>query len=154
MVKILNTIKNGAVFFCQMILMFLIITLWIISNIILFPFGRIPRGKKQVFELPVMIKAIQIACLYRDSAEGIFGHRVIFFSREDDLSKPYFLYLKIKELEKLPQELLKYEGPIKARKKEKTIVLTVEARKSLLCGYLPARILGYDVIDQKPEFYK
>lgn len=125
-----------------------------ISNIILFPLGRIPRGRKEVFELPIMLKAIQIACLYRDSAEGLAGNSVVFFSRKDDLSKPYFLYLKIKELEELPQELLKFEGPSKARKKEKTIVITVEARKSLLCGYLPAKILDYKVIDQKPEFNK
>lgn len=33
----------------------------------------------------------------------------------------------------------------------KNKLITVEVRKSLLCGYLPANILSYKVINEKPE---
>ena len=47
-----------------------------------------------------------------------------------------------------------FTSPHEASKITKHLILDVETRKSLLCGYLPAKILAYDVVDGNIDWSK
>ena len=126
-----------------------------LSNIILLPFARIPVSKHKNYQLKVKLKAIKVACLYRDSAESFLGNKLLFFSESDTSEAPHFLYIKKKSLKAVPLEILNYERSIRGvDMKKKTLMLEVITKKSLLCGYLPAKVLRFEVLSEAPEVGK
>jgi len=133
----------------------ILLTILTIISLILFPFSRIPKGKKVVYKgLVVRVKAIVLPCIYRDFIESLLGYRTILLVGKKEKNNPYFLYIHHKEMDKFPQELWKYNNPKECRRIGESLEIDIEVRASLLCGYLPAKIIGSRVIDKKLEWSK
>ena len=131
------------------------LTILTIISLPLFLFSRIPKGKKVVYEgLIVRVKAIVLPCIYRDFIESLLGYRTVLLVVEEKRKVPYFLYIHYKEMDKFPQELWKYNNPKECRRIGESLEIDIEVRASLLCGYLPAKIIGSRVIDKKLEWSK
>ena len=132
-----------------------LLTILTIISLTLFPFTRIPRGKKVVFtNLTIGVKAISMGCMYRDFIENILGYWVVCFVDEKERTNPYFLYIHHKDLKKFPEEYWQYRDPNKCREIEQSISIDVEVRKSFLCAYLPAKVIGFRLIDEPLQWSK
>ena len=132
-----------------------LITFFTIISLILFPLSRIPRGRKVVFNsLTIKVKAIRIGCIYRDFIENFLGYWVVYFVDEKESTNPYFLYIHHNDLKKFPKECWKYRDPNKCREVEQSISIDVEVRKSFLCAYLPAKVIGFRLIDEPLKWSK
>lgn len=123
-------------------------------NLIALPFARIPIERKVSYKLKVQLRAINIGCVYRDIAEEILGNKPIFFSIESDSKEPFYLYISQKRLKELPSGLMTFNNFEDACAKDKTLILEVQARKSLLNGHLPASILNVEISNEKPQVTK
>ena len=157
MIKIFKNIENYEIPSAvgAFIIGSIILTILTIVSLILFPFSRIPKSKKVVYMgLVIQVKAIALPCIYRDFIENILGYRTVLLLVEEERRIPYFLYIHHKEMAKFPQELWQFQNPNECRKIEQSISIDVEVRASLLCGYLPAKIIGSRVIDKKLEWSK
>ncbi|MCO7226184.1 hypothetical protein [Pleionea sp. CnH1-48] len=119
-------------------------------SILLLPITRITRGEPVTFQLKVKQKAICIPDFFRIFGENLMGNDALFFSVEND-DEPYYLYLPKKDIAKLPKEHLHFKHSDRSTEKEKTILLTVTTKKSILGKYLLGKIIDYKLIDEPPE---
>ena len=123
-----------------------------IINVLAFPLSRIPIGKKKEYEFPVRIKAIQVGCIYRDSIEKFLGNYMIFLSSNSN--SPYFIYVDNIDLINLHKKINRYKKYEEVREMKKTIYIKFQARQSILCGYLPVKILSFHSKEENPSFSK
>lgn len=133
---------------------FLLLTIYA-TNFLAFPFTRIPVERKVNYKLKVQLRAVNIACVYRDIAEEILGNKPIFFSVDrSNSTEPFYLYISKKHLRELPSDLIHFSNFADSLAKHQTLILEVEARKSLLNGHLPADILNFEISNEKPQVAK
>lgn len=121
----------------------------VIASILSYPIFRISKEDLIRFELPVKVKAIRVGDFFRNPIESIVGNELLFFSKE-----PYRLFVSTKEIEVFPKELY-HERFSHSVKHTQTIVATFETKKlRFVNGYLPAKLIGFKIIDEIPEVSK
>lgn len=122
-------------------------------SILLLPFFRIPRGGEVKFDLKVKPKAIVIPDFYRVWGEGLVGNQALFFSLQKP-DEPYSLYFPKTEIEKIPDCAVSFSYALDSQKEMKTAWVTVETKKCLFGGYLPAKISNVRVVNEVPDWSK
>lgn len=125
-----------------------------IISIFMYPLFRIPIGRKIIYELKLELKAVDLVDILRTPIEGYTKNVRVWFENSDGL-KVRYLYVPLKEMNKLPKEVYDPLNEFKYKEQEKTIVAIFETRRlRFYAGYLPAKLLSYEIVEGKPTFCK
>ena len=130
-----------------------LIAILTLAGCLCLPFYRIPISRERERRLRIMIKACHWGHWLRGHIETLLGNRLLFFSRESD-QDPYYLYLPKRALQRLPVELTRFGSTTKTLPPTRSVVVTLRLKKALGGGYLPARLVDYEVIDRRPDISK
>lgn len=123
-------------------------------SILLYPLFRIPIGEKVTFELKIRFKAIDIGDIFREPIENYTRNVKVSFESNES-SQPHWLYMPLKEINKLPKEVYDPMHMFKYTEQNQTVVAVVETKKlRFFNAYLPAKLVSYKLIDEKPILWK
>jgi len=123
-------------------------------SILLYPLFRIPIGEKVTFELKIRFKAIDIGDIFREPIENYTRNVKVSFESNES-SQPHWLYMPLKEINKLPKEVYDPMHKFKYTEQNQTVVAVVETKKlRFFNAYLPAKLVSYKLIDEKPILWK
>lgn len=123
-------------------------------SIILVIVSRIPISRTIVYKFRVKAKAINIAEYIRGFGESIVGNQALFFTTEND-TDPKFLYVSNKEILTINEESIKFDfSSNPPGENVKTALITLETKKSIIGGHLPAKLIDIKYIGVRPEWSK
>ena len=102
----------------------------------------------------ISFSALSDIDILRTPIEGYTKNVRVWFENSDGL-KVRYLYVPLKEMNKLPKEVYDPLNKFKYKEQEKTIVAIFETRRlRFYAGYLPAKLLSYEIVEGRPTFWK
>jgi len=123
-------------------------------SVLMYPLFRISIGEKVTFELKIMFKVIDIGDILRVPIENYTRNVKVQFETNES-SHPHCLYVPLREINKLPKEVYDPMHKFKYTEQNQTVLAVVETKKlRFFDGYLPAKLVSYKLIDEKPMRWK